>query len=79
MSNKATDIVEGFTNLLKSKLLIGKPEIDELASLRMDVCNSCQFKSTVTNRCKACGCYLPAKTRVLDQKCPKNKWKKVID
>lgn len=79
MSSKASDIVEGFTNLLKSKLLISESDIDELAEKRMSVCNSCEFKKVVTNRCRACGCYLPAKTRVLKQKCPKNKWSQVQD
>lgn len=72
-----TDIVTGFTNLLKNKLHISEQEIEELASKRMDVCNECSIKNTLINVCTDCGCYLPAKTRNLKEKCPKDKWKKV--
>jgi hypothetical protein len=48
----------------------------ELASERIKICNSCEFKDTNPfNRCTVCGCAL--KGKVFSPKkgaCPKNKW-----
>jgi hypothetical protein len=40
---------------------------------RMKVYNKCPFRSK-QNVCKKCGCYLPAKTKSINEKCPINKW-----
>lgn len=75
--SKAMDIAEGFTNLLKSKLLIGKKEIEELSEKRMTVCKECTYRNKYANNCGKCGCFLPAKTRRPKEQCPIDKWKKV--
>lgn len=52
----------------------------ELASRRLDICNSCEYKVTNLgiNRCSACGCALKGKifTPAVGA-CPKGKWDEV--
>jgi hypothetical protein len=52
----------------------------EVASKRIEICNSCDFKSTTfgINRCSVCGCALKAKIfSPVKGACPKGKWDKV--
>ena len=69
MSNKAKNIVTGFTNNI-----IGNNQ--DLSKTRMNVCFMCDVHHN--NWCikdrGGCGCYLPAKTTVESEKCPINKW-----
>ena len=67
------NIPEGFANLLLAKARLVSKEIKELSEKRMAICEECPFK-TKMNVCKACGCYLPAKTKSKVESCPKNKW-----
>ncbi len=60
---KARNISIGFTNLL-----IGKNS-DQIIR-RLEICNTCEK----TLWCSICKCFIPAKARVEDEKCPKNKW-----
>lgn len=47
---------------------------DDVAQTRMQVCQTCpKFKQTM-KICGACGCYLPAKTKLKGSTCPLNKW-----
>jgi len=41
---------------------------------RMPTCNTCQNRNKALNTCKLCGCFLPAKTRVIEEECPANYW-----
>lgn len=66
-----TNIFNGFLNLIfKNK------KIEPLAKERLKVCHSCPIRTN--NKCDkikgGCGCYLDAKVRGVDSKCPKNKW-----
>jgi hypothetical protein len=45
-----------------------------LISYRQSVCNSCEHLDKKFNRCKICGCFMWAKTRVVSMTCPLNKW-----
>lgn len=47
---------------------------DELAKNRLDICKSCEYLFPPTGNCKKCGCFVAAKTRIKQQKCPMNKW-----
>lgn len=40
---------------------------------RVSICNSCEFLA-VTRTCKKCGCFVDAKTKLMNQKCPVGKW-----
>lgn len=49
----------------------------ELAAERIEICNSCEFKTTTLgiNRCSVCGCALKAKVfSPVKGACPKGKW-----
>lgn len=73
MINKLSEIAKGYGALVRSKLLLTSEEEEKLAKTRMDVCNACEFKSKVST-CNKCGCYLPAKTKNKDSKCPLLLW-----
>lgn len=46
----------------------------EMSKPRTAICSLCQHKDKVLNSCNACGCFLPAKTRVEDAECPFGYW-----
>ena len=69
------NIPKGTYNFLLSKLGLNAEKIEEVATKRMLICNECPSKDKTFNKCKECGCFLPAKTRVLDESCPLDKWK----
>ena len=46
----------------------------DLMETRMPMCKLCPNRIRVTNTCKECGCFLPAKTRVPDESCPIDLW-----
>lgn len=73
MINKLSEIAKGYTNLIRSKLLLTSQEEEKLSKIRMDVCNRCEFKSN-SNICNKCGCYLLAKTKNKDSNCPISLW-----
>ena len=45
-----------------------------MSKKRMDICNNCPSFIKDSKRCKECGCFLVIKTRMENQKCPKDKW-----
>lgn len=47
---------------------------DELANERLETCNSCEHLFKPTGNCKKCGCFVKAKTKILNQQCPIKKW-----
>lgn len=71
---KVINIANGFKNLINKTN-------EELSDIRMEVCKTCpiSFKDgKATDWCLringGCGCFLPSKTRVKDERCPKRKW-----
>jgi hypothetical protein len=47
---------------------------NEISKPRTAICKLCQHRDKVLNSCNACGCFLPAKTRVEDAECPFGYW-----
>ncbi len=47
---------------------------DEVYKERMMTCKGCDKYHEFENRCKECGCYVPAKAKVILDSCPLNKW-----
>lgn len=47
---------------------------EQLANSRLDICNSCEFLFKPTKNCKKCGCFVVAKVKLKQQKCPIDKW-----
>jgi hypothetical protein len=60
-----------------------KEHIEEIASMRMEICESCPHMDTEGSKCYIagtqpccgeCGCKLSFKTRSLSSSCPKSNW-----
>ncbi len=68
-------IVDGYKNLVKSKLGLSDEKDEEIFNARLTICNACPRKSAL-NRCLECGCPLAAKVRSLRplNSCPKGHW-----
>ena len=66
-------IVDGYSNLVKSKLGLSSEEDEKIFQARREICNSCPERSAM-DRCLMCGCPLAAKTRSLTSSCPDGKW-----
>lgn len=64
--SQAGDIVKGFVNLA-----LGNEK--ELSKKRMAICKQCPFFK-LNKTCQKCGCYMPAKTKVVQASCPIKKW-----
>jgi len=47
---------------------------DDLANMRYDLCKACPELIQLTKTCKKCGCFMSAKTKLLNATCPLNKW-----
>lgn len=53
-----------------SKLLDDKKVINE----RLNLCLSCPEFISLTTQCKKCGCFMEAKIKLQNAKCPLEKW-----
>ena len=47
---------------------------DEEYKERIMICRDCDKFREVQNECAECGCYLPAKARIVLDSCPLGKW-----
>jgi hypothetical protein len=45
----------------------------EESDRRYSICEECP-QLMVSKQCKSCGCFMPAKTKMLHATCPLNKW-----
>ena len=52
------------------RAFINKPRAKE----RYDLCLLCPLFSSVSTKCKACGCFMKAKVLLPNAKCPLGKW-----
>ena len=41
---------------------------------RLAVCNSCEQYQPAVKLCKSCGCFMPAKAKIAQIRCPEDKW-----
>jgi hypothetical protein len=53
--------------------LTADKKTEALAQQRKVKCDGC-IRKTKVNTCEICGCYLPAKRRVLEASCPIDEW-----
>ena len=65
------DKVKGAFKLASAELGVDDVSLEVLQT-RRDACNSCELNDF--GRCKSCGCYLWAKTRLKKEKCPIGEW-----
>ncbi len=47
---------------------------DNDSEIRLNICRACPELLTLTNQCKKCGCFMAAKTKLENAKCPLGKW-----
>ena len=47
---------------------------DKDAESRLNICRACPELLTLTTQCKKCGCFMTAKTKLENAKCPLGKW-----
>ena len=68
---KAVNIAKGYVALARKKKF-------EFTDDRVRTCQDCDYRKWLgkTLWCKICKCYVPAKARVEDEKCPKDFWSK---
>lgn len=50
---------------------------EEIYKERISTCRSCPKYMEVENECAECGCYLPAKAKIILDSCPLGKWKEL--
>jgi hypothetical protein len=48
---------------------------DEVYEERINICKGCEKYNDLESRCKECGCFIPAKAKIIIDSCPLNKWK----
>ena len=52
-----------------------QPRAGEVVSgMRFDICKGCDFFRPKTQTCQKCGCFMKAKSMLLNAKCPIGKW-----
>lgn len=47
---------------------------EETFTKRFDICKQCPELINLTKQCKKCGCFMAAKTKILNAACPIGKW-----
>lgn len=47
---------------------------DDVANLRLEICNSCPYLIQLTKQCKKCGCFMAVKTKIEASTCPVGNW-----
>lgn len=56
-------------------LINGAPRSEgDISDSRLEICKTCDFFRPKTQTCKKCGCFMKAKTLLLNAKCPIGKW-----
>lgn len=68
------NIAEGFINLAKKHLNVEDENVEKLAVWRYSKCLRCDEQNKTTLTCNVCGCFMPAKVRADEEKCPLGKW-----
>ena len=68
---KGKNIVKGYTALATGKKY-------EFTDARIRTCRACEKNYWIkrTLWCSTCKCYIPAKARVKDERCPLDKWER---
>lgn len=51
-----------------------KPVSNETQQNRISICNECVEFNKTTHICDQCGCFMPIKTKLENQKCPLGNW-----
>lgn len=69
MSNFIDSLKHARKNIINAVL------VDEgISKARFSTCINCEFLTKNINRCEKCGCFMVAKTKLKNAKCPIKKW-----
>lgn len=63
-------------SILSAFIKLAKGENQKLAKERIAICNPCEFRAGIL--CGVCGCFLNAKVREPEEKCPKGFWNETM-
>ncbi len=69
--------MSSFINTLKTAKnnIINSVLVEEsISKARYDICTNCEFLTKTISRCEKCGCFMTAKTKLKNSKCPLRKW-----
>lgn len=47
---------------------------EEIQNSRIEICKNCEYYFAPTTTCKKCGCFMMIKVKLLNAKCPMDKW-----
>jgi hypothetical protein len=67
-------MVISLSKAIKEVAADGQLAPTEQADARIASCEACDYFIPKTRRCVDCGCYLDAKTKILNAKCPRGYW-----
>ncbi len=70
-SPKRYGIIQIVSDVVRNRLDIAD---DSVAQDRRAICANCEARNTTLNLCTACGCHIPAKTKLAQATCPKGQW-----
>jgi hypothetical protein len=46
----------------------------QVVARRIAICKSCPQLIKGVNLCRSCGCFAPAKVRIMNESCPQGRW-----
>jgi hypothetical protein len=64
-------IIKVIKDFLTGTLKFADPET---VKNRREICETCEARNPILNTCTVCNCLIKAKTKLLDEKCPMEKW-----
>jgi len=70
LANFTWDLLNYITKNQEKVLFVS----DEIYKERTTICKSCNKFDDLENRCMECGCYIPAKAKLILDSCPLEKW-----
>lgn len=68
-------ILEGYWRLVEKNSGIIDEVRKQEGELRFSICSSCDQLNKESHKCGLCGCYMPAKVLVMNERCPQLLWR----
>lgn len=72
---KGYNVVDVVRELVDGGIELAPPSV---VKARNDVCDNCEVQNKLLHLCTACGCFLPAKTRIMKTDCPLELWRDTV-
>ena len=70
LANFSWELVQYITQNRDAVLFVS----DDVYKERTEICRSCEKYNEFENMCNECGCYIPAKAKIILDSCPLSKW-----